>query len=57
MRMLMTANFFVSTEDSILECFRVLDSFEKSSGAKVNKNKHMGFISVLGETKYPNVMK
>ena len=47
------SQLFVSTEDSIVECFRVLDS----PGRKLTKIKHKGFIPVLGEIKYPNVMK
>ena len=36
---------FVSTEDSIAECFNLLKRFEHSSGAKINKNKTYGLYT------------
>ena len=30
--------FFVSTEESVVECFCILKRYENASGAKVNKN-------------------
>ena len=47
------SQFFVSTEDSIVECFRVLNSFEKSSGAKVNKSKTYGLYLGQWKNKLP----
>ena len=47
------SQFFVTTEDSILECFKVLDSFEKSSGAKVNKAKTYGLYTGPWRNKTP----
>ena len=47
------SQFFVSTEDSIVDCFRVFDSFEKSSGAKVNKNKTYGLYTGSWRNKIP----
>ena len=47
------SQFFVTSEDSILECFKVLDSFEKSSGAKVNKTKTFGLYTGPWRNKIP----
>ena len=47
------SQFFVWTEDSIVECFRVLNSFEKSSGAKVNKSKTYGLYVGQWKNKLP----
>ena len=47
------SQFFVTSEDSILECFKVLDSFEKSSGAKVNKTKTYGLYTGPWRNKIP----
>ena len=41
------------TEDSIVECFKILDSFEKSSGAKVNKTKTYGLYTGPWRDKIP----
>ena len=47
------SQFFVSNEDSIVECFNVLNSFEKSSGAKVNKAKTYGLYIGPWKNKSP----
>ena len=44
---------FVSTEDSIVECFNLLKRFEHSSGAKVNKNKTYGIYTGAWRNKRP----
>ena len=44
---------FVSTEDSLVECFSILKCFEKSSGAKVNKNKTFGLYTGAWKNKMP----
>ena len=43
----------MSTEVSIVECFKVLESFEKSSGAKVNKSKTYGLYTGQWRNKTP----
>ena len=47
------SQFFVTTEGSIVECFKVLDSFEKASGAKVNKVKTYGLYIGPWKNKTP----
>ena len=49
------SQFFVSNEDSIVECFNVLNSFEKSSGAKVNKAKTYGLYIGPWKNKSPEL--
>ena len=44
---------FVSTEASLVECFNILKRFEKSSGAKVNKNKTFGLYTGSWKNKIP----
>ena len=44
---------FVSTEASLVECFNILKRFEKSSGAKVNKNKTFGLYTGAWKNKIP----
>ena len=44
---------FVSTEDSIVECFNTLKCFEHASGAKVNKNKTYGLYTGAWRNKIP----
>ena len=44
---------FVSTEDSIVECFNTLKCFEHASGAKVNKNKTYGLYTGACRNKIP----
>ena len=48
---------FVSTVESINECFQVLNCYEKSSGAKVNKTKLYVYSQGHGKIKYPFLMK
>ncbi|MEW8548721.1 MAG: reverse transcriptase family protein, partial [Candidatus Thiodiazotropha sp.] len=47
------SQLFVSTEDSINECFKVLNCYEMSSGAKINKNKTFGLYTGAWKNKTP----
>ena len=47
------SQFFVVTEVSIVECFKVLESFKKSSGAKVNQSKTYGLYTGQWRNKTP----
>ncbi|MCG8113315.1 MAG: reverse transcriptase family protein, partial [Candidatus Thiodiazotropha taylori] len=44
---------FVSTEESIIQCFKTLITYENASGAKVNKNKTFGLYTGSWRNKTP----
>ena len=47
------SQLFFSTEESINECFKVLNCYEKSSGARVNKTKTLGLYTGSWKNKTP----
>ena len=49
----MIYNFSYSTEDSVVECFRILKRYENASGGRVNKNKTFGLYTGTWENKVP----